>query len=406
MVIFGGKKNLISIVSGAFVVSSMAQLALWILSLIPVGSVSSALENIYPLLSSALGVVFGGYICSNLIDDYRKSASAVFSIAISSLLYYCFAGFGYSIIVCVALSLTASFIYSRLELFYANACSVLLAVLLAIAFGVLYPAFYDILLFFTSFVAKRPAFFGAISNLYSVLVSDSMSDLVYHTDYSISQLVNNEIVTGAVDVFSLSDTAPAVTAQYLTGKYFSSMLLPLGLFFALFSKLDEEKQLPYICITFLSFVTGDMRLLSVFLLLYNPFVYLGYLLCIFVSYTVSRFADLRIGFVDDGSAVELIKYCHSWIYFLVIGGVLAILMYFVTQLMLSKFDFNRQRLLPRDVRRIVSALGGEDNILRVRNGKVYVANPNLIDILRLDCDIHENEITLISNDLERLTEYY
>lgn len=80
--------------------------------------------------------------------------------------------------------------------------------------------------------------------------------------------------------------------------------------------------------------------------------------------------------------------------------------YFISRLLIAKFDIRENRILPKPVKKIVAALGGEDNIERISNGKLYVKNPNLIDILRIDCDIHENEVTMMYDEMDMLKEYF
>ena len=51
-------------------------------------------------------------------------------------------------------------------------------------------------------------------------------------------------------------------------------------------------------------------------------------------------------------------------------------------------------------------LGGEENISGYENGIVYVKNPNLIDVLMLDCLIKENAVTLNTEDYDLIKKYY
>ena len=81
-------------------------------------------------------------------------------------------------------------------------------------------------------------------------------------------------------------------------------------------------------------------------------------------------------------------------------------MYFVVEIVLSKFDMDNQKYYPKDVRALVKALGGERNIENLENGVLTVRNPNLIDILKVDCEIHQNTVTLIDNDYNLLKEYF
>lgn len=91
---------------------------------------------------------------------------------------------------------------------------------------------------------------------------------------------------------------------------------------------------------------------------------------------------------------------------MITGFVIAVMTYFLFQIVISKFDIEKKKLLPKEVKKIVVALGGEKNIERIKMDKLYVKNPNLIDVLKLDCDINGNEITLHYGDLELIKEYF
>ena len=139
---------------------------------------------------------------------------------------------------------------------------------------------------------------------------------------------------------------------------------------------------------------------------YNPLIFVGYVFVGGVGYFVSALVDIRIGFEKYASLFSLFKYGRSVGYFLLVGFVLAVLMYFVVQIVVAKFDMDNQKYYPKDVRALVKALGGERNIENLENGVLTVRNPNLIDILKVDCEIHQNTVILIDNDYNLLKEYF
>ena len=77
----------------------------------------------------------------------------------------------------------------------------------------------------------------------------------------------------------------------------------------------------------------------------------------------------------------------------------------VENIIISKFDFQSKRILPYEVRKIVNSLGGESNIERINKGELLVKNPNLINILNLDCEIRGNRVKLLYDDLEKLRQF-
>lgn len=400
MDIFAGKKRLISYLSGAFMLVAFAELVAWILSVLPLG-----FDGFDRVEGFIFCVAFGGFASLYVSSSAKKALATSLALTLSSAIFSTFSGFGYSIIFCVVLGLCFAIAIDRMSLVYGTLSVIMLGAVLGVLLGVLYQPLFEVQKSICSFLSGKGAIFGVFNDVYSVFASDSLSSLFYGSDYSTAQLIDGKIVSGIINVFSSGESSSLV-ARYLTGKYFVNIFVSTGAFVVLFLKLSDNERLPLIFVLLLSIVAGDSRLMSAMILIYNPFVYLGYLFCVLVSYFVSRFVDIRIGFVDSASILELFKYCHSWIYFVLIGVIISVLTYFVIQIILSRFDFDKRKILPKNAKRIVTALGGDSNIERIRNGRVLVNNPNLIDVLRLDCEIHGNEITLIQNDLDVLQEYY
>ena len=67
---------------------------------------------------------------------------------------------------------------------------------------------------------------------------------------------------------------------------------------------------------------------------------------------------------------------------------------------------DNQKYYPREVKALVKALGGERNIVSLEGEVLTVRNPNLIDIIKVDCDIHQDKVTLIEKDYEILKDYF
>ena len=67
---------------------------------------------------------------------------------------------------------------------------------------------------------------------------------------------------------------------------------------------------------------------------------------------------------------------------------------------------DNQKYYPREVKALVKALGGERNIVSLDGEVLTVRNPNLIDIIKVDCDIHQDKVTLIEKDYEILKDYF
>lgn len=377
------------------------------LALIPVDEFQSV-KSYFALNVNALFCVLApAFITFYSCENAKKAICSAFCVLLSDLAFYSIVSQHYSLLFILILSFICSGMSIRTDLIYFYLSLLIGGLTLAVVIGLLYGYLYDLLKIFAGAVQGKPALFGLINNFYTIAFTDNFADLFYHKGYSQSMLINDRLISGAVDIFSSdTDNPQSVVSKYLSGKYFVNIFVSAGVFAALYSKFNKNEKYGFVLITLLALVFGDVKLLSLFILIYNPFLYLCYLGLTFICYAAARMIDIRIGFIDNGSVFELFKYGNSWLYFILCGVVIAFLTYFAFVLTLSRFDFQTRKYLPGDVKKIVKALGGDRNIERLTKDKVYVKNPNLIDIIKLDCDIHENEVTLRYDDLQMLKEYF
>ena len=335
------------------------------------------------------------------LKSFKRGAAAGFSVFAADLIFFALSGIHFSIVFSAVAAVVTVYGFKRLRFEYAAVCVFLLSCTVSLALGTVYPYMYLILKEFTPFLAARGALFGAFNNFYSLFVSDSLSELVYHTSYSKAVLTQSGIKSGVMNSLSSRDAA-----QLLAGKYFVNISLTAGAFAALYKKVGGRERTALISVCALALVFGDVRLLGLYLILYNPALYIAYLPAAFLSYLTASLLDLRIGFKENGSLIELFKYGEKWGYFIISAFVIGVLTYFLFRLVFSKFEINRGRYYPKSVRRILSALGGEDNIEKIEKGVLYVRNPNLSDVLRLDCEIEQNRVTLFPDELGVLSDYF
>ncbi len=350
-------------------------------------------------------VLFPFYIVYNVNKSAEKGIICSFCTLCSDVIYYSFSGVHFSILFCVLLGVMMSKLVSEMRLSYIFVSLFTGSTVLAFGAGLIYPLLLEYLKGFSSLISGKSFLFGMINNFYDLAFSDKLSQLFYHTDFGSSSLSAKGILSGAVDIFKALPENVSVS-RYLTGKYFVNIFLTLGLFFALYKRLSVNGKLAFISVCTAGILTGDVRPFSLFILIFNPFIYLAYLFVIGISYFIPELINLKIGFTDNGSIIELFKYGNNWAYFLITGFVLALLMYFICRLVMSKFSLSDGNYYPAKVRKIISSLGGEDNITEVKRGRVKVNNPNLINIITLDCDIHGNMVVLDKDDFELIEEYF
>lgn len=391
----------------------------------------------YPFIFSAVFLIFGGIIystplvnadeISRLWSDYapliidtliigfivhyeckssKHTITAIISFMICDLAFFCFSSYHFGIIFTVIISYCTAKIINGMNLFYAYTLTMIAGLLLGLLLGVSYPLIKNLLMTVSAFFSGKGALFGAVNNLYSITFGDSLGDIFYHSDYTGSLLINGEIVTGVKELVSAENNANALVGKYLSGKYLANIFIPIGTYICIYKKLEKEELNAVTLSLILSALFGNNILFYAFVFLFNPIVYMGNIFAVLIGYLSCELIDIRCGYTKDGSLIELIKYGDKWIYFLLCGIVITILSYFITRMMIAKFDIRGKRILPKSVKKIVTALGGEDNIERISNGKLYVKNPNLINILKIDCDIHENEVTMLYDEMNMLMEYF
>ena len=311
-----------------------------------------------------------------------------------------------SLVFAIILSIIFSFVFEKQNLLYGFIICALMSFVLAVAIGLSYDSLFSLLKGLCSFLKGRGSLFGAVNNAYPLLFSDNLSALFYHKDYSGSAYSNGRIISGVIDMFSAQKAAGVNASKYLSGKYFVNIFLSTGVFALLYQRLEREQKNAFLLSFLLALIFGDVRLFSLFLLIYNPLMYLGFLILIFISYFTAYLLDIRMVFMRNGSLFELIKYRDKLGYFIIAGLVLCILTYFAQSIILSKFDFQSRKILPYEVRKIISALGGERNIERIQGDEIHLKNPNLIDILRLDCEIRGSTVILNNDDIKSVKEFF
>jgi hypothetical protein len=343
------------------------------------------------------------YICENI----KKSIVSSVSVLICDLTLYSLCEIHLSFVGVVILSIVCSFVCKNFEIVYCYFILLIGSITISLIIGICYEFLYNGLREFANLIKGKGTLFGVINNFYSIFIGNNFEDLFYHKGYSETGLINDKLVSGAIDIFNADVQNPSsVISKYLTGKYILNFFVTIGSFAFLYSRVNKNEKFSLIIISLLAVLFGDVRFISLFILIYNPALYLCYLFLIFICYVVPNFLDIRIGFINNGSIFEFFKYSNNIFIFLLVGIVIVFLTFYSFKLVETRFNFQQQKFYPKKVKKIISSLGGEDNIQRISKDKVLVFNPNLIDIIRLDCDIHENEITLNYDDLQLLKEFF
>ncbi len=340
---------------------------------------------------------FAVYYVTNTI---KKALAAGFCTAAGSVIYASFSEHYYSVLFAVIAAGLCVFLFSRVKWEYGFAALLIIHVCIAFGIGLLYPKLFELLKGFAALLKGKGALFGAVNNLYELFFSNSLGDLFYHKSYGGTAVNESGIISGAM---SLTDSKSV--SQYLTGKYFVNSFVTAGVFLYLYARLKGRVKSAFCFLCALAIIFGDVRLLSLFLLLYSPFLYVAYLFTVFAAYLVPSLLDLRIPFQTYGSLYELVQNGNQWLYFILTGIVLTALSYFLSRTAVAFYNPETEQYYPRKVRELLSALGGEENIEKLEENTLTVYNPNLVNLLKVDCDLRQNEVTLFEDDMVLLKKY-
>lgn len=359
------------------------------------------------IIPMAWSTLVGGFMSSGLLLNSKKTAGFTAGFTLMGLVYYAVSGstMGFLFTVGMAyllLLVCKSFEYDKI--FYSSA---LISVVIGLFLGLVYEPALKLVVALAESVENKSFVFGIVDDVYSLLFSDVLRELFYYKDYGGALIIDNKLFSGALNIFLYTKNEPAsFVAKFLTGRYFSNIFLPVGVFLALFSRVRDKYQISFCSSVLISILLGNNVFLSLFLSLYNPFIYFAYLLCIGIDYILCSIIDIRVGFSVSANVFEMIRFIDKPVYFILIGLLSSVLMYFAVTLVLSKYDFDTHKIPPRNIRNMIKYLGGEKNIVELEQGIVYVKNPNLINILQIDCLINENAVTLNSEDYDLLKKYY
>lgn len=348
----------------------------------------------------------GGFVASYITHNSEKTVIISSSVITVNVIFYLVNSRTPSILATLFIAYFLCKIIAGFDLTKFCVISIFVSVLLGFSFAYLYILIESFTRFLADLVNTNSFLFSFINEIYTLIIGDDFSQLFYFKDYGSAIFINEEIASGAVNIFSADKANPAsAVSVYLTGKYFANIFLPIGIYVCLFSKIKDRYFIPVTISLILSILCGNNLMFSTFLFFYNPIIYLSYVICTSLCYLFINLADVRLGFVDSASLIELVKYSNDILIFIIIGIVSMILMYFLCLVVLSKYDFDFYRYIPKSVRKLIDALGGEKNIISIDSYTVTVKNPNLVNILNIDCDLHENIVNLIDDDYDLLLKY-
>lgn len=223
------------------------------------------------------------------------------------------------VVITVALINHTENLYKRVSIM------LILLILIVLYIGV----YEDIAIALANKCENNGIFFGVINSVFNTFGLTDFQELIYHSSYGGAKLINGRIATGAVDIYLLSNSCREAS-RFLCGKYLT-LFAGLGISFA----IDKQRE-EVLFITLFTFLTGNMTMyLLMLLLVFTPYYFL-FLLFNFFCYFVVNVADIRSGFMVNGSIFELLIRRDNIVFILILGIFVCAVSYYFSRLVKEK----------------------------------------------------------------------
>lgn len=201
--------------------------------------------------------------------------------------------------------------------------------ILLIAFLLYINVYDDLIIFLAKKCENNGIFFGVVNSIFNTFGLTDFQELIYHTSYGGSKLINGRITTGAIDIYMLNNSSREAST-YLCGKYLS-LFAGLGISFA----IDKHRK-EVLYITFFAFLTGNMTpYLLMLLLVFTPYYFI-FLLFNFFCFFIPTVADIKGGFSVNGSVLELLIHRENIVFIIVLGVFICAVSYYFSRLVKEK----------------------------------------------------------------------
>lgn len=290
------------------------------------------------------------------------------------------------------------------------AISAVISILLGLALGYTYDAFVNFNMDLSSFISGRGllsgALFASVKTVNTLFDSDVFQNMFFYKSYGGSFFVNGEIVTGVKDLFAVMPNAKEVSA-YLSGNYYL-LFSVTGMSLAMLSNLKGAHKTALIVALSCMLLSGNLSVILLFFLLESPALLVAVILISVLSYVSAYIINVGAGYLYGGGIIEMFMYNSNRVYLIAGSIVFLAIGYFVYKYCYEKYGISDcyNIYIPTRLNRVVDALGGIKNIVRFKEDYVEVRNSQLVDNLRLECEINENIVRSPDKAVNELKEYF
>ena len=176
---------------------------------------------------------------------------------------------------------------------------------------------------------------------------------------------------------------------------------------ALSGQLKSTGRLTLIITAVCSVLSGNIFPFLIFIFLESPFLFLSLVFINILAYVSAYVLDISVGYILNGSIIEMIIYFNNGVYLISVGVVFICIGYFVAKYVAEKHGISDclNIYIPKKLRKLVENLGGIKNLIRFKDECLEVRNPKLVNTLELECEIKENIVSSRDENFMQLQDY-
>lgn len=247
--------------------------------------------------------------------------------------------------------------------------------------------------------------FAVISTFLSLFGNNSFMDLFFYKSYGGTIISNDEVITGIKDL-AANNYDGELISTYMTGHFFILFAL-VGITLCLGDELKKGQRLCLIITAVCAVLSGNFSLLLLFIFFESWYLFFSVILISALSYAAAVLLDIRISYALDGGIIEMLLNIDKPVYLAVCGLVFIAIGYFTAKFSVLKNGISDflNIYIPDRLNKLVSALGGIVNIIKIKENTVEVRNPKLVNNFDIDCEIRENVVKVNDNMISELKDY-
>lgn len=313
------------------------------------------------------------------------------------------------ILLSIVISAFGIYCFEKFDGVFSMPMLLFFSIIFGVLTGFLYELFNDYLAQLSQSVSDKgiisSVLFSVVDGLSTIIDGSLFREIFFTKSPGGAVFYNGEIITGVKDLFKEGYRGRLVSA-YLSGHYFT-LFAAFGMAYSLFSKLKNQQKYSLIFTASSAIFSGNIYLFSLFLFLQSPFLFFGLMLLNILSYITAYLMNITVGYIYNGSLIEMLINIRNPLYIIAVGIIFICLGYFLTNFITEKHcisDF-LNIYIPKDLTDTVENLGGVGNIIRLKDNRVEVRNIKLINTLKLECKLEENEVEIDNDIYSRLSEY-